>query len=860
MRNIRFLVLISLLLTLAIWGFFSWPLPRYFSSGIPSSAHNVELGNARSMIAGDHLQLHYFYWLFSDMLTGHTPFWYNLYEFNVGDDESRRQVGNYNMPFSFVYLIGRLIGGPAFAWNLTGLLTLWGTLLATWLLIRRLTSENLISLLCALLSITLPYRWITLLGGSPTGFAMLWVPLFFLGLHMAGRDNSSKGGFIAALALTLAYWNDPHTFFFSALFIPVGYLIGFLSRDNFSGSIRTGWIGVLRGLLPVMLSIFFLMLIGMAAKSAVFTGTNMADGRSVNEVLLFSPHHRGIMGLSANHVDDQIFIGYSLILLFVAHIAALPFVLAHCSKNFIFRHGLLVILLYGSIIAVVLMAMGPHSPFSTLMFSLPRQVLPGYNMIRQTGKIYAIMPVLLSIAAAVASIDLLRRLSHLRRSAVTAAFAGVVSISASVEYRMLIRPTVCLLDLQQPAYQAVLLDAAKDPDIQHAHALILPIWPGDSHWASLYQHYVSLYRIRMINGYSPIVSQAYREEIVDQFSSGNGGLLTDRQLDELLRRGIHYVIFHQDAYPERISAYPVGFALRRLVKHPRLELLQQAGSIRSFKIRPYALAHPEDHMLPDGPYFPSLRWNATQGHLDGGEWLTDESAPKYARMPTGARFGLRHPFNHMFAPSPHLWVRLRGQGLALFAFTLENDHVIQLQIDEDKWSWIPLPLPTHREDINLSITLLEGSIDLDMLTVVGGDWNQLVAGQSVFLKAGLFFSSGYTDSNGHVTLRPDYDPASVVFYGPRLPFEAGDYLVTLHYDSDAPAGTKLGYFTLHDGIRISERIYVIQGFDSIAEYRHHQNLPITLEFTFSRHANITIKGIDLQYNQPPAEHAEMATR
>ena len=81
--------LISLLLTLVIWAFFSWPVPKRLFSAIPISAQNVEKNHIRAMIPGDHLQLLYHFWLFSDMISGHTPFFHNLYEFNSGNDSER---------------------------------------------------------------------------------------------------------------------------------------------------------------------------------------------------------------------------------------------------------------------------------------------------------------------------------------------------------------------------------------------------------------------------------------------------------------------------------------------------------------------------------------------------------------------------------------------------------------------------------------------------------------------------------------------------------------------------------------------------------------------------------------------------
>ena len=49
-------ILCSLLIALAAWMLFSWPLPRYFLSAIPASAHNTEAQAVRTMVPGDHLQ------------------------------------------------------------------------------------------------------------------------------------------------------------------------------------------------------------------------------------------------------------------------------------------------------------------------------------------------------------------------------------------------------------------------------------------------------------------------------------------------------------------------------------------------------------------------------------------------------------------------------------------------------------------------------------------------------------------------------------------------------------------------------------------------------------------------------------
>jgi hypothetical protein len=76
-RGTRFIL--SILIAVAVWSCFSWPLPRHVTTGIPSAARNVEKDNHRDMIAGDHLQLLYHFWLLSDMIRGRTPWFHNLY-------------------------------------------------------------------------------------------------------------------------------------------------------------------------------------------------------------------------------------------------------------------------------------------------------------------------------------------------------------------------------------------------------------------------------------------------------------------------------------------------------------------------------------------------------------------------------------------------------------------------------------------------------------------------------------------------------------------------------------------------------------------------------------------------------------
>ena len=70
---------------------FTWPLPRHVLTAIPFAAR-ADGPSHTQMAAGDHLQLLYNFWLFADTLAGHTPWGYNLYEFNAGIGQGERGI------------------------------------------------------------------------------------------------------------------------------------------------------------------------------------------------------------------------------------------------------------------------------------------------------------------------------------------------------------------------------------------------------------------------------------------------------------------------------------------------------------------------------------------------------------------------------------------------------------------------------------------------------------------------------------------------------------------------------------------------------------------------------------------------
>jgi len=600
---VKRLFLFSLVISFGIWAWFSWPLPRYAAAGIPAAAH-LEPALVRPLIPGDHLQFMYYCWLAGDMASGKTPLFYDLYEFNTGGEISGyRPYANY-FPFSLIYSGFAMAGGRALGWNLTGFLSLWMTYFLTWLLARRYTKpdwshfwrdkppddSDWIAGCAAVIAITLPFRWINLFGGSPAGFACMWIPAILLGIDIAVRDGRAAGGFLAGISILCASWTDNHIFFFGSLAIPIWTLIALAAELNRFQNWRESWQNIFIALLPLPLlfglALAFPTIIQQIAGAATdqHVGSSVAT-RVFREIALYSPHAADFFAwISPGIVSQHVYIGISILVFLTAGLACL--LVAACRRGHDSRHRLFVIvLLLAGVAGIMALALGTNGPFQALLFRICRKVIPRYDWIRQPAKIFCLMPAFLAVAT---GLGLSAIFVHLKSSQVKFIAALLFCGAIGTEYFLRVHPTISILDSNQDAYEAVAKDAAaagKPP-----HVLIIPLWPGDAADSSIYQYYVSLYRIRMVNGYNPFVSKFYRENVFRRYESVNQGWLTDDQIDGLLRRKIDYLILHEDLFPEKVSPFPIGWTLKQLLEHRRLQLLRQDGRVWAFKM----LAKPEE--------------------------------------------------------------------------------------------------------------------------------------------------------------------------------------------------------------------------------------------------------------------------
>ncbi|MDD5483290.1 MAG: hypothetical protein PHP98_06525 [Kiritimatiellae bacterium] len=871
--------LFSFVITLGVWAWFSWPLPRYLTSGIPAAAH-LAPAEAQPLIPGDHLQFMYYCWLAGDMIFGKTPLFCNPYEFNTGSDRAglssscesvaalkssaagqdvlRGKGENYRpdayyFPFSLVYSVLALTAGRAFGWNLTGLLSLWMTFFLAWLLVRRYCRPDWLAACAALIAITLPFRWINLFGGSPAGFACVWIPAVLLGIDLAVRAGKPSGGLLAGVSLLFASWTDNHVFFFGALVSPFWALVAAAAGPDASKTRRHSWQKVFTALLPIPLFLggalafpaLMQMFAGAAAANQHLTASASLGARAWREVALYSPQADGFFGWLTSGVSSHIYLGLTPLAFLAAGAAGLIWAVVRRSPAGP-RRLLVMVLMLAALAGIMALALGTNGPEHAVLFRICRKIIPPYAFIRQPAKIFCLMPPLLAAATGLA---LSAVFVHVRARPIKILLAAVFCAAVAGEHALRVNPTVSLLDDQQGAYAAVAEDAAaagKAP-----HALVVILWPGDSHYSSVYQYYASLYRVRMVNGYNPFVSKYYFDNVFRRYESANQGRLTDEQIDGLLRRGIEYVILHEDLFPEKVSPFPVGFTLQQFLAHPRLRVIRQDGRVWAFKMLPGPVE--KDELKTDHWVFGCARHWVAENCAGGKTRVSHDDLNVFGSYTvlSGPGSWLAVPALRV-APSPHLrWMmRARGAGAVVAVISADGKAVSRdlIDIQSDDWAWIDIPIDhfDHFNPLGLKIEYESGAVECSRILLTAGPWVTPCAGRTIDLPAPGMFHAGYTSlDGGAVVLEKEREAKALIFYGPKMPLEKGRYRIELIFNSDAPRGVLLGQFNVkrHDRDCILNWVPVVAGARSLTEFVQPQNVPMYLEFRFLGRGNLRINGI-----------------
>jgi len=811
--------------------FFSWPLFSHFSTAIPFSSQNQERGSVVSMAEGDHLQLLYHFDLFHEFLSGELPWFDNRYEFNDGLPETTTvRVRSYFVPFSLVYGLLRFVSSQATAWNITCWLSIVLTFWMSWLLGRRFFPDSpWKALLIAIPGVLFPYRWVSLLGGSPAGFAMTWVPGFLLGLDYLYREGKTRHGILAGACFLFIALGDMQVFYFSLLFGPIWLGLVALreradsafdpDRNSLFSQLKTQWdshkkawgIGLSFAIVSVGWTLFTRKSLG---------DTNLSSSRPMLEIALGSADWVNLFRWEQTDGRAHQFFGFTSFFVLIAGWIGGFRVKDKAMKG-------LVLFCCLAVTICLLLALGSEGP----LLKPARGLIPWYDRLRQPAKIYTVLPVLLTCLCGLCLMLSTSWSRWPKRALITC------MLLMPIEYAIQVRTSLCQLETENTAYAAV---KAENPE----RVLVIPFRKGDAATASIYEHFAMRYRLPLVNGYSPAVRKEWSENTFARFKSANQGVLDASQLDDLLARGVKHVIVHEDLFIGDITPLSSGLSIDRLRHHDRLTRIAGEGAITAYRILPGSLNQP---LAPNGAVLPGqiIEWedaNTTNGPV------------RIIRAPDASKgIYLLKSYTNSFGESVAVdlqpltdagWtVRLRGNGvIGMAAGHRANQSNTILEFDhEGAWKWYNFPIPETAlpGTVQLRATLLEGYVDLDSSYIHSGYPGEV---DGFALLAADFRHRGMVDRDkGTVQFEPGKTlTGGPVLIGPQLPLPYGLYNLEFDYESDAPVGTKL--FDIYYGTetRLKKKFRIDVGMKAEQHIFVDDNRPFRIEIRYRGRARVSI--------------------
>lgn len=552
----RRLELVSIALVFTILGLvYTHPLILYFNEGMPYTHSPAEGHEVVSLAQGDYLQLYYKLWLFKDSVLGQTPFLSDPYQFNVGEEKA---FSTQSLPLSVFFFLLSVFGGN-FAYNSLVILSFTLSGLAMYLLTKFYTRDRFSALLGGVIFALAPYRLAQVLGGHPNGFLFFLLPLTVYFLEVSLSRGSVKYGIFSGLCVLSLAFLELHLIYYLCLFLGLFLLLKLVLP---CGGKKEWWRGLLPLFLFVVVSLVWLFYLRSGLSASI-----VEQGRSLHEVRLYSPHPEDIFRRGNVYTERAIYLG--IIPLVLGIFGLFSRLNSSLKSRHVFR------IFYGVIFFItLLLSWGPN--FKALpLYDFCYRYVPFFNYPRVPGRIMVLTLLSLSLLAGF-GISKIRDLGFKRGvnfSVLAICFLGIL-----IDYYPSKVTGISLTGTRNQIYEIVRQNIGED------RLLELPIWPGDTAWSSLYLYQATRTRVKMINGYSPAVSLDYVKNIFRPLHSLDFGEIRKEQYELLKKLKIKYIIMHEEAYPPKVSPFPVSLALGNLKDSRYLKLIEHEDPLWLFEL------------------------------------------------------------------------------------------------------------------------------------------------------------------------------------------------------------------------------------------------------------------------------------
>lgn len=309
----------------------------------------------------------------------------------------------------------------------------------------------------------------------------------------------------------------------------------------------------------------------MYMRKTVILPSLAGKGRTISEVLLFSPRASNFFFWQDINYERFIFLGWGLVLLAV--LGMIP--LLKKNPKYPGQSALAGIMAFLALI----LTLGPTLTYFPL-YQILYRYFPFFNYSRRPDRFLMVGLIFLCLLAGMA-------VSALREGLASRGWAGLKKVLPV----LIIIIVLAELHPWQPLGLSLMsgdnpiFDLIDRQLSQGGRVLELPIWPGDSHQSSVYEYTVTRTRKPMINGYAPVVFRDYIQQVYWPLFPLDFGELNLNQAMALKKLKVDLITFHDNSmvYPEKISPFPPRLVLKRLMASPFLKLVDHDQDVFLFK-------------------------------------------------------------------------------------------------------------------------------------------------------------------------------------------------------------------------------------------------------------------------------------
>jgi hypothetical protein len=277
------------------------------------------------------------------------------------------------------------------------------------------------------------------------------------------------------------------------------------------------------------------------------------------------------------------------------------------------------------------------------------------------------------------------------------------------------------------------------------------------------------------------------------------------QYDLLKRLGIRFIVFHEEVYPPKISAFPFRVAVENLRASQYLETVTGTPPLWLFRLKPEPPAGEEfaaGGISPVGSLLEAEQWNAGRGTRVEDSLASGGAAVAFPAAPAGL---LGRPVPARVYPAGHYRVQARfltepsgaAPGLTLEVRQADSGDLISsanVPAGYDRGGIRDLEADFTLNILEKVITQIvsDGSApirwDYVLVRFAGAPEPQLSIEIEDLWHMGIPLADPEASGGQAVELIPGYNPRDFAFSGPDRVLQAGAWVARLRFGAAAAAG------------------------------------------------------------------------